>query len=292
MLRRGKMMSKMDNNLIPVLDSLGNILKTLPEENHIKIHTCYSLTVPPQWKIEDRINDDFHIVFIKNGSGYYMTGDEKVSFERGKIIFVSHGMVHGARQNVNNPPFIIPVRFGIYNNNILTPVNFDLSPFSFAFVPHNIFEYQQLFEKLYKYNCKADKAFYNNLCGFVMSEILCRIMVELSRKNSDIHEDIRIEKVKQYMEANPLSRLNSDELADMASLSNKYFSHLFKKQYGVSPKEYQINIRLNYARFLIEETGQSIKQVAQTMGYPDQYSFSKQFKQVIGHSPSEIKVRK
>jgi AraC-like DNA-binding protein len=45
---------------------------------------------------------------------------------------------------------------------------------------------------------------------------------------------------------------------------------------------------MHYAHFLLSETDMSILEISEILSYPDQYSFSKQFKNIIGHNPSEM----
>jgi AraC-like DNA-binding protein len=101
--------------------------------------------------------------------------------------------------------------------------------------------------------------------------------------------DARLEKAKGWIDEHPCERLDPDGLAEMVGLSEKYFRSLFKHRYGMTPFEYQIKARLEYARFLLAESGQSVKQVALSTGYPDPYSFSKQFKQVMGYPPVRLR---
>ena len=92
-----------------------------------------------------------------------------------------------------------------------------------------------------------------------------------------------------YIDANPLERTPVDELARQASLNKKYFSKLFKLQSGLSPKSYQVRARMNYAQFLLEDTDMRVNEVATSLGYPDPFIFSKQFKVCFGYPPVLLK---
>ena len=82
-----------------------------------------------------------------------------------------------------------------------------------------------------------------------------------------------------------------EEIAKRINLDRRYFSHLFKKKIGVSPKEYLISYRMNIASSLIKDKGVSISVAAYSVGYSDVFQFSKIFKSRYGVSPSEYKKR-
>lgn len=283
-------MSNLVHHEEQVSDFLSKLLLGIPHSCHIRVHTCYHVVVPNQWEIRDRVNDDYHIVFIKGGDGAYTVGPSarSIPFERGKVIFVSRGLLHHACQRKENPPYIIPVRFGLYENESGGPLKLELPPFSFDFVATEAIEFQHLFEKLRRYYLMKHEDG-PRLCGLVLAEILVRCCDELSARNGQLGWDNRVERVKRRMDEAPHARFTPDQLAEIAGLSEKYFRRIFKRQYGQTPASYQTKIRLEYARFLLAESGQSVKQVAQATGYPDPYSFSKQFKQWMGYPPSDYR---
>jgi AraC-like DNA-binding protein/mannose-6-phosphate isomerase-like protein (cupin superfamily) len=279
------------NETITMAERLKEVVDQLPCTNHIKLHTCYHLAVPSHWRFENRVNQDFHMIFIKGGKGFYQLDDASIPFARGQIIVVSPGMRHSAEQDPENPPVIIPVRFGMYDNNTLQQRNWTSPPFSLAWIPDDIQEFQQLFEDLYIASQKGQTSYCDTLCGTIISGILLKMVVEYKEGTVACRLDRRIEKVKRLMDENPHIRYNPDQLAHTAELSEKYFRYMFKRQYGLTPLEYQVKIRMDYAQFLIAESGQSIKQAALTLGYPDPYSFSKQFKHIMGYPPLKLKMK-
>ncbi|MBO6158730.1 MAG: AraC family transcriptional regulator [Firmicutes bacterium] len=83
--------------------------------------------------------------------------------------------------------------------------------------------------------------------------------------------------------------LSMEQLAQEAHLSESRFRALFKEQTGVSPKEYLTSLRISRARMLLEQTGQSLGEIAAAVGYPDQLYFSRIFRERVGISPSEYR---
>ncbi|HLL89724.1 MAG TPA: AraC family transcriptional regulator, partial [Tepidisphaeraceae bacterium] len=72
-------------------------------------------------------------------------------------------------------------------------------------------------------------------------------------------------------------------------LSYERFRKLFRQRTGHSPHDYRIRRRIDKAKALIHQERLSNKQVAYALGYPDPFTFSKQFKQVVGVSPEQFR---
>ena len=62
-----------------------------------------------------------------------------------------------------------------------------------------------------------------------------------------------------------------------------------KKHTGKSPNEYIIELRLQFAKNLLDNTNMSIKQISERVGYSDQYFFSRIFKKYLGISPQSYR---
>ena len=67
--------------------------------------------------------------------------------------------------------------------------------------------------------------------------------------------------------------------------SRSYFTTLFKKQIGSSPQEYLLQYRIKIAQELLLTTDQPIQSIAQKVGYENQMTFSRTFKNIVGVSP-------
>jgi AraC-like DNA-binding protein len=77
-------------------------------------------------------------------------------------------------------------------------------------------------------------------------------------------------------------------LLDAHGISYERFRKIFREQTGLSPNDYRIRRRMDLARAMLVQQRSSIKQIAYTLGYPDPFSFSRQFKQVVGVPPKHF----
>ncbi|WAM30977.1 PocR ligand-binding domain-containing protein [Caldicellulosiruptor naganoensis] len=101
-----------------------------------------------------------------------------------------------------------------------------------------------------------------------------------------------IEKIIEYIKNHYMEDITLEDLAKMVYLSPTYLSYLFKKQLGITFKEYLINIRLKKSKELIETTDLSIGEISKMVGIEDQNYFSRLFKRKFGVSPLNYKKDK
>lgn len=269
------------------LHSLKELLKTIGSKHYFDISMCGDLIVPEKWEIEPRVIEDFHLVMVLSGKGVYTVDGVEIPLQRGRIIFVSHGIEYSAEQDLSDPPRIIPVRFFSFLNTNKQPNIALESPVAISHLTANVDKYQELFESLHRQYLLKQGPFRTGYCSMIIQHILSDLFFDCSSDSHD-QEDNRIVKVQQFIASNPLDRSSLEDLSKMVRLSKKYFSKVFKNKTGVSPKHYQLSSRLSHAKELLFE-GYSVKETAFYLGYTDPFIFSKQFKAIYGISPNECK---
>ena len=79
----------------------------------------------------------------------------------------------------------------------------------------------------------------------------------------------------------------TERLGELSKISQRYLQILFKKKYGISPKEYLINLRISLAKELLKGEKNKISDICYQVGFSDIYHFSKSFKNKTGYTPKE-----
>jgi AraC family L-rhamnose operon regulatory protein RhaS len=77
------------------------------------------------------------------------------------------------------------------------------------------------------------------------------------------------------------------EIAERSYVSEVYFRKLFKKDFGITPKQYLVNLRIKHAEKLIGTGYYSLQEVAFACGFNDYKYFTVEFKKHTGVSPSK-----
>ena len=90
------------------------------------------------------------------------------------------------------------------------------------------------------------------------------------------------------MRSNISNKLILKDLSELVQLSSSYLSKVFKATTGYSIIEFFNKIKVDKAKEIIIEDDKKIKEVAQMLGFTDEFYFSRIFKKIEGVSPSEF----
>ena len=130
-------------------------------------------------------------------------------------------------------------------------------------------EINTLFCKMYNKNEEAVYFFFEKLISYTQE-------IELP--------DIKLKRSIQLIDENFTQKLDLQTLAESENLSKYHFLRLFKNQLGLTPHQYIIVKRLNYALELMKKEN-NLSIVAVSAGFSDQSHFIKEFKKVFGFTP-------
>lgn len=83
--------------------------------------------------------------------------------------------------------------------------------------------------------------------------------------------------------------ISVSELAALCGISEAYLRRIFLSKYGVSPKEYIINMRIGYAKQLLSLEEFPVGEIASMCGYAEPTHFSREFTKRVGVPPSEYR---
>ena len=97
---------------------------------------------------------------------------------------------------------------------------------------------------------------------------------------------------QQYMEMYYHNNIQIADVAASVGVHANYLSHIFQKQYHVTPKQYLSNLRVKKACELLLYTEYPIYIVANSVGFTDSLAFSKFFRRMVGISPYYYRIQK
>lgn len=122
---------------------------------------------------------------------------------------------------------------------------------------------------------------------------LLAIIFSARFKNREIIESVpsALQKSVQWMRLFYFENTRVSKLAKIAGLSSGHFSRLFKLTFGTSPIEWLRRERISQAKRRLVESRSTIKEIAEQVGYPDRFFFSKDFKRYTGFSPRAFRQR-
>jgi ABC-type Fe3+-hydroxamate transport system substrate-binding protein len=120
--------------------------------------------------------------------------------------------------------------------------------------------------------------------NIIFQELICVLFKDIvHEEKADLHQAIHL--TQEYMEQNYSLPITREQLAELAGLSADYYSKAFKKQVTKSPMEYLTDIRINQAKQLLIQSSDSFRSIAHSVGFSDEFYFSRKFKAALGCSP-------
>ena len=79
--------------------------------------------------------------------------------------------------------------------------------------------------------------------------------------------------------------------ADALNFSSNHFTRIIKKVSNRTPSEWIALVTINQAKKILRQNTVSIKEVAQALNFPEQFTFRKYFKLYTGLSPKEYRMK-
>ncbi|WP_312427249.1 response regulator transcription factor [Lacrimispora sp.] len=98
-----------------------------------------------------------------------------------------------------------------------------------------------------------------------------------------------VAEAKSFVRSHMKEEMQVADIAAMVNMSGSYFSHVFKKEEGISFVEYVYRVRMEHARYLLESSDLKVNEIADEVGIFNPNYFSTQFKKSVGQSPLEYR---
>jgi len=118
------------------------------------------------------------------------------------------------------------------------------------------------------------------------------LLVELhfeNKKSNNFSFDSALEQLLEEIKKSPQKWWDINSMAEFCNISPSQFKRLFRKKTNMSPKGYLDNFKMQMAAEMLSDRSAPIKNIAAALGYLDQYHFSRRFKQLTGHTPTDYR---
>lgn len=168
----------------------------------------------------------------------------------------------------------------------------NMNPFSlqYGFKPSNPLFFGSKFLEMYeKWQKQTPLNLFYEKAAFY--QIVYAVYEELVNESVSIFSLDVISMAKRYIDGHYSEVISIQNIAYMLGISDSNLRRNFKKRYGKSPQEYLTKYRLEQAKKLLNEKNISVKSVAVSCGFQDEFNFSKLFLKNVGMSPSEYRAK-
>ena len=122
-------------------------------------------------------------------------------------------------------------------------------------------------------------------------QTLIALACELVRSSANPVANDTLSRAKDYIERHFTEHFSLAQLAALSGYSPKHLCRAFTARFGTAPFEYKRSLAMKSAEQLLAMTTYPIKQVAEAVGYPDLYHFSKIFSAWTGMPPGRFRAQ-
>lgn len=132
---------------------------------------------------------------------------------------------------------------------------------------------------------KSEKPYSEDLATSLLEQLLLRckaIQPDTARKPLDP----RVVEAMNFMTQNLNQKFTLEDVASFAYLSPSRLSHLFKKEVGMTVKQWRDDQRIMLAKQLLLTSHYSINHIGRTIGFSDPLYFSRVFRRKTGTNPT------
>jgi transcriptional regulator GlxA family with amidase domain len=103
--------------------------------------------------------------------------------------------------------------------------------------------------------------------------------------------DPRVQTVIALISSDLEHELPLSELVRVVNLSPSHLQRLFKAELGMTTFRYMKLLRMERARYLLESSFLSVKEIMNTVGINNRSHFVKDFKKLYGRTPTQLRLR-
>jgi len=237
-------------------------------------------------------SSQFILIYCIEGEGEIKAGETRHTILADHFFIIPAGMPHAYRSNENNPWTIYWIHFsgvkaGLFARSACQCTVVERGKTS------RISDRIDLFSEIFR---NLDRGFsletleYTNLCLNYLLTSFTHVsqfrLVKQAGENDPVAQSIN------FMLENLGRKLKLSDIASQTGLSPSYYSAIFQSRTSHPPIEYFIQLKIQRACRLLDNSGLLISDVSRETGFDDQFYFSRVFRKVMGMSPLEYRKRR
>lgn len=255
------------------------------------------------------LHDEFELVYLQEiDRGTFFIDDKTISVRTDDLILIKPRIPHYLKVECTRPCRFVVLKFSFAQSEETNISNISANDFLSFISENNDFggffklssNYCSNISTVMQQMMHEDKspdgesAFLRSLLTMELFVWLSRSLREqwesnLSSKGHKLQEIL--ESAKGYINNNYNNDISLSDISGYVYLSTSHFARVFKKQYGISPIQYLLGVRIEKAKTLLEETNLKVGDIASSVGFSAQQRFNDIFKKHLGVSPSEYRQK-
>lgn len=236
------------------------------------------------WCFKPRVATHNELTYVYDGSVVYKVNGEVLTLKQGDVLYIPKGWNKEALSEDETSVSCFTIIFHWTENGQIVERQ-DILPLYFHLgLDYKLLDMFDCGYTLFLEETTEGIMEANGLVALILSRLLKRI----NEKNLDCDKGDSLKNVKHYVNINFDKKISVEELAKLTGLQTSYFGLYFKRQTGLTVKEYVNRVKIYKAERAMAEQGLNVSEAAEYCGFSDIYYFSRLFKKIRGISPSEF----
>jgi AraC-like DNA-binding protein len=256
------------------------------------------------WEMQPNCHNHFEMVYVKKGSIIYNVNGTDVPLGQYELILIKPGQTHvvSVQSQEICELFVLSFSFETAetdeNKHLTDFMDFINTEEEHSYIKLRLTrknDFTNVFDRIVRERRKSNM--WNDL---MVNLLMMEFFVLLSRgireeweqniKKRSLKMKELLKTAKEYIDINYNKSISLSDVASYVFFSESYFAHSFKQEFGISPKSYLLQTRINASKDYLENTDMKIGDIALSVGFSGQQRFNDIFKKTEGITP--LKYRK
>ncbi|MEW4430998.1 AraC family transcriptional regulator [Paenibacillus pabuli] len=294
----------------------------------LQVTGCHFGRKSPGWVYPKHHHHLYEVLYCQSGEGRMLIGADEILLGPGDWFFIRAGARHQmenahTNESTGDMEPIHHLRFDFFN------IHFDiddselrrtLSQQEYRLIPHS----KAAATELPAYVAKIEREMQHNLSSTSLSApngtetritltsvqkmalqayilLIIQEIILLQSGEADsipdaipevtMHKADTAHRIEEQLQTIISSEGSITQMAEELNLSRSQCTKIFKEIYGISPRQYVTEKKLNHAKQLLVSTNKTIEDIADELGYHSVSHFSRQFRRGTGLSPNQFRPR-
>ena len=251
------------------------------------VHNVGYEECPPGYAYGPRICPYHLIHFVYKGCGRLYIDGKSFPVKEGEAFYIPAEKIASYQASEVTPWSYAWIGFLGHTANRITEKYFHALGDVYVITGLDSQKYLSLIQTVAHFQGTSDQNFFfANAC---LLRILGELISDMNLRSKEMEKSSFEKQAKYLIEMRYCEKLRMKDIAATLGVHPNYLTSVFKQTYGITPKQFLMQCRLEKACSLLKTTSIPLSLIAESIGFEDQMSFSKAFRGAYDQTPSSYR---
>lgn len=270
-----------------------NVQEYTEDSGEVRLLYCSRAQYDASWHSIMHRHPHAELFFCLDGRGELQIAKERIPLSKGDVFLINAGVEHTEHSSPEEQLSYIVI--GVSGIRFLLKEEMSgQQRFCLIQGENNAAEFEPYFEDLIREVSQKKDGYLGislNILNILLAKISRSMQLEIA-SSTPVNDTLNCEEIKQLIDENYAQPITLEWLAAHAHISKYHLSHLFRRQYQISPIQYLNKRRLQEAEYFLTHTSHSLSEIGNMIGFSSASYFTQVFKRCTGLSPSEFRAKR